>query len=101
MHFVSLRRKNMMELSVRFLDRPMSARDTAVFWIEYILKYGGDSLRSPAVALTWWQLRLLDVYGSILAAILVTLFIIKLLFSKIFCTVIYTRRSSSPLKKNN
>lgn len=53
-------------LSQRFLDRPMNALDTANYWIEYIIKYGEDSLRSPAMDLTWWQLSLIDVIGFLL-----------------------------------
>lgn len=94
-------RANMMELSTRFLDRPMEARETAVFWVEYILRHGGDSLRSPAVKLTWWQVALLDVYGSILATCLIILYFIKLLLFKIFLRILYKGRKLPPSKKNN
>lgn len=47
-----------------FHDRPMSALDTAVYWVEYVIKHGGaQHLRSPAVELSWYQYRLLDVFS--------------------------------------
>lgn len=36
--------------------------DTATYWIEYVIRHGSDSLRSPTVDLPWWQVALLDVY---------------------------------------
>ncbi|KAG7207637.1 hypothetical protein KM043_009257 [Ampulex compressa] len=64
--------------SARFKDRPMRPIDTAIFWIEYVVRNGQDCLRSPAVELTWWQLNLLDVYAFlatcvVLGALLLTL----------------------------
>jgi len=53
-------------MSKKFNDRPMSALDTACYWIEYIMRNGGDILRSPAVDLYWWEVALIDVYGLIL-----------------------------------
>ncbi|XP_033229036.1 UDP-glucuronosyltransferase 1-5-like [Belonocnema kinseyi] len=49
-----------------FRDRPMSPMDTANFWVQYIMRNGEDSLKSPAVNLYWWEVALLDVYGFIL-----------------------------------
>ncbi|VVC24237.1 UDP-glucuronosyl/UDP-glucosyltransferase [Cinara cedri] len=58
-------RESMKKVSKKFRDRPISAMDTACYWIEYIIRNGGDALRSPAVDLSWWQVALLDVYGTI------------------------------------
>ncbi|XP_033210444.1 2-hydroxyacylsphingosine 1-beta-galactosyltransferase-like isoform X2 [Belonocnema kinseyi] len=44
-----------------FRDRPMSPLKTAIFWIEYVIRNGPDSLKSPALNLFWWQQELLDV----------------------------------------
>ncbi|EFN60313.1 UDP-glucuronosyltransferase 2B15 [Camponotus floridanus] len=56
-----------------FLDRPLNALDTAIYWIEYVIKYGSNVLRSPAMDLTWWELSLLDVFAFLLfcAAIII------------------------------
>lgn len=71
-------RKAIKELSKKFLDRPMSSADTAIYWIEYIIKYGSTVLRSPAMDLTWWQIELLDVCGFLLIAALVVLYFLTL-----------------------
>ncbi|XP_058804713.1 UDP-glycosyltransferase UGT5-like isoform X1 [Phymastichus coffea] len=65
-------KKNAKIYSNLFKDRPMNATDTASFWIEYIIRNGPNVLRSPALELEWWQLHLLDVYGFILASIVLT-----------------------------
>ncbi|XP_033228018.1 UDP-glucuronosyltransferase 2B31-like [Belonocnema kinseyi] len=69
-----------------FRDRPMSPMDTATFWVEYVMRNGGDSLRSPAVNLYWWEVALLDVYGFIL------LNCIALIYLVIFTTKVVVRR---------
>lgn len=56
----------MRRISQIFRDRPLSALDTAIFWVEYVVRNGKNSLRSPALDLTWWQINLLDVYAVIL-----------------------------------
>ncbi|XP_046736278.1 UDP-glucosyltransferase 2-like [Diprion similis] len=94
-------KQNMMMLSERFLDRPMNARETTIYWIEYILKHGGDALRSPAVKLTWWQVTLLDVYGSVLAALFVLFYTAKLILSAICRRFLYRNRTTPPTKKRN
>ncbi|XP_076167851.1 UDP-glucosyltransferase 2 isoform X2 [Ptiloglossa arizonensis] len=70
------------EVSARFLDRPQSATDTAVYWIEYIIRHGANALRSPAMNLKWWQVELFDVYAFLLlvALVSVTLLIVALQF---------------------
>ncbi|XP_057333523.1 UDP-glycosyltransferase UGT5-like [Microplitis mediator] len=67
--------------SARFLDRPMSAVDTAVYWIEYAVRNGPDALRSPIVDMPWWQVALLDVYLLIfISLIIITCLIISILY---------------------
>ncbi|XP_016660394.1 UDP-glucuronosyltransferase 2B20 isoform X2 [Acyrthosiphon pisum] len=74
------------KMSKKFNDRPMSPMDTACYWIEYIMRNGGDTLRSPAVNLYWWEVALIDVYELIFIPFifLIVLFIytIAISFSK-------------------
>lgn len=49
-----------------FRDQPISPEKKAVFWVEYVVRYGGDILKSPALEFSWVQLQLLDIYGFIL-----------------------------------
>ncbi|XP_076648061.1 uncharacterized protein LOC143356343 [Halictus rubicundus] len=59
-------RETAKKMSAKFLDRPLSALDTAIYWIEYIIRNGGDALRSPAMDMAWYQVQLLDVYLFVL-----------------------------------
>lgn len=64
-------------MSSIFHDRSMSAMDTAVYWVEYVIRNkGAHHLRSAAVDLTWNQYYLLDV---------ITFLIIVLLFFVCIC----------------
>ncbi|XP_017754843.1 PREDICTED: UDP-glucuronosyltransferase 2B1-like [Eufriesea mexicana] len=85
------------KLSRRFLDRPLSAEETAVYWVEYIARHGANVLRSPAMDLTWWQLYLVDVYVFLLVAALAVTYLIATLVQFVFY-VAYTG-STVPRKK--
>ncbi|XP_025262697.1 UDP-glucuronosyltransferase 1-3-like [Camponotus floridanus] len=74
--------KNVQRLSKLFVDRPMSALNTSIFWIEYIGKHG-NVLQSPAIDLYWWQLNLLDVYAFIVAVIIIALCIVLFVLRKL------------------
>lgn len=55
-------RQNTARISRIFRDRPQHPLDTAIYWVEYVLKFNGARhLRSPAHGLTWYQYLLLDV----------------------------------------
>lgn len=92
-------RQNARKLSQRFLDRPMSSIDTANYWIEYIIKYGNDALRSPAMDMPWWQLSLIDVIGFLLlcavAVITAVVFLVRFTLK-----VINHHNSLGPKKTN-
>lgn len=56
------------EISRRFLDRPVSALDTAMFWIEYVIRHkGAEFIKNPAARLSWIEYNMLDVYAFVLA----------------------------------
>lgn len=45
-----------------FKDRPMTPLDTALYWIEYVIRHNGaPHLKSVATELYWYQYYLLDV----------------------------------------
>ncbi|KAL2748506.1 UDP-glucosyltransferase 2-like [Vespula maculifrons] len=68
---------NVKKLSQLFVDRPQTAMDTATYWVEYVIKHG-NILQSPAIHVPWWQKSLLDIYGALLLAIIITLYLIIL-----------------------
>lgn len=74
-------KSNMQKLSELFKDRPMTALDTAVYWVEYVARHG-YILQSSAVHLNVFQQNLLDVYGFMLLCVVTVLYLVILLIRK-------------------
>lgn len=70
--------------SFEFRDRPIPPLDEGVYWIEYLLRHGPDSLKTAATNLTWYQYLLLDVILAIIISIVFTVFIVCKLFKLLF-----------------
>lgn len=52
----------------------MGARETALFWIDYVIRHkGAPHLRASGLDLKWYQFYLLDVVALCLAALLLML----------------------------
>ncbi|XP_014220312.2 UDP-glucuronosyltransferase 1-3-like [Trichogramma pretiosum] len=80
-----------------FRDAPLSPLNTAIYWVEYIVKHGKYSLRPPIVDLPWWQASLLDVY-AFLAAIFILLLVIFYKLVAILIKLIFNLQKSKPRK---
>ena len=70
-----------------YKDRPMSALDTAVYWVEYVIRYNGAKhMQSQAVYLNFFQYHSLDVIGFIVMCLYIVfkifIWFVKLLFRK-------------------
>ncbi|XP_020804450.1 LOW QUALITY PROTEIN: UDP-glucuronosyltransferase 2B15-like [Drosophila serrata] len=64
-------RNNMRQASRVFRDRPLSAMDTAMYWINYVIEHrGAPHMVSAGVHLPWYQFYLLDIIGLTLVLIL-------------------------------
>lgn len=62
----------------------MSALDTAVYWVEYVIRHGGaHHLRTAAVDLTWYQYYLLDVIALFMSVIVSFVFIFYFITKRI------------------
>lgn len=71
--------ENIKKRSRLFHDRPMSPMDTAIYWIEYIIRHNGAShLRVVGKDLPWYQYLMLDVIGFLL---IVLWLIVQLIYS--------------------
>lgn len=82
----------MKRVSVVFKDRPMSPMNTAVYWIEYVIRHkGAPELRSAATGLPLYQYLLLDVISVILVFLFAALFILARIFT-IFLRIITSNR---------
>ncbi|CAH0545937.1 unnamed protein product [Brassicogethes aeneus] len=59
--------KNVKSRQAILLDQPMTPMETAIYWIEHVIKYkGAEHLKSPALRLMWYERDMLDVYFYIL-----------------------------------
>ena len=73
--------------------------DTAIYWIEYVIRNGGKPLRSLAADLYWWQNELLDVYAFLLFCLILVFFII-LIALKIAVKLIFRKNLKIQLKRD-
>lgn len=71
--------------SKQFRDRPLPALETAVWWVEYVLRHRNTShLGSMMRSCTWYEKRLLDVWISIFLAVNMILVLTCWIFGKFF-----------------
>jgi len=60
------------------LDTPLHPRDSAVWWLEYLLRHPGNpGMESPVHSLNWVQYYLLDVIFVLVALLVLVLFLFK------------------------
>ena len=77
-----------------YRDRPMSALDTAVYWVEYVIRHNGARhMQSQAVHMNFFQYYGLDVVGLIVAVMYIVFKIIKYLCLFLFCTKFNKRKN--------
>lgn len=73
-------------ISELYRDRPQNARDTAVYWVEYVIRHrGAPHLRYPGADQNLLQSSSLDVIAFIFAVLYLTYKVSKVVFCKIFC----------------
>lgn len=53
----------------------MSGKERAAFWVDHVIKYGGDYLRSPATELSFIQFYMIDVIAFLLTVLCIVLLI--------------------------
>lgn len=71
-------RENMRCLSALHRDKPMHPLDTALFWIEFVMRHNGAShLRTESFRMPWYSYHSVDVGGFVLAvALVMTVFVV-------------------------
>ncbi|XP_055920769.1 UDP-glycosyltransferase UGT5-like [Eupeodes corollae] len=82
--------QNVRKFSQLYRDRPMSPRQTAMFWIEYVLRHkGAYHMQSPAIHLNVFQYLSLDVIGFLLLVAFIVFKVVavsaKFVFRKVCC----------------
>uniref|UniRef100_A0A4W3GPN4 UDP-glucuronosyltransferase n=1 Tax=Callorhinchus milii TaxID=7868 RepID=A0A4W3GPN4_CALMI len=87
-------KENAIRLSSIQHDQPMTPLDTAVFWIEFVMRHkGAKHLRPASHSLTWYQYHSLDVIAFLCFCLAVALYI------PIKCCMYCFRRCRSKLKR--
>lgn len=75
-------KKNAVDLSRRYHDRPLSPQDTVAYWTQYVLEHdGAHHLKSHAVNTKWYQYFLLDLIVLIIMTLGSLLYIAHYLIS--------------------
>ncbi|KAF7706528.1 UDP glucuronosyltransferase 5 family, polypeptide G1 [Silurus meridionalis] len=78
-------RSNIQKLSKLHRDQPLSPLDSAIFWIEYVIRHkGAQHLLSEGNRLPWYSYHNLDVLGFLLVIIL-TVICVPVYFVKCMC----------------
>ncbi|XP_044313834.1 UDP-glucosyltransferase 2-like [Drosophila rhopaloa] len=69
------------KFSALYRDRPQTARQSVVFWTEYVLRHhGAPHLQSPAVHMTFIELHNLDIYALFVAILVLLALLIRLVW---------------------
>ncbi|CAI6364338.1 unnamed protein product [Macrosiphum euphorbiae] len=87
--------ENVKRMSSIFHDRPMSALNTAVYWVEYVIRNkGAHHLRSAAVDLTWYQYYLLDVIAFLIIILMFFICIFYFITKRIMRFNMFTKQKT-------
>lgn len=57
----------------------MKPMDTAVYWVEYVIRNGGEQFKSDALEQHWYQRVMLDVLFAFALGLISLLYITKIL----------------------
>lgn len=83
-------KSNMLRLSLIHHDQPATPLDTAVFWVEFVMRHGGARhLRVASHDLNWFQYHSLDVVGVLLVTVMT---FVALCWSAVRCLLRRCRR---------
>ncbi|XP_071495675.1 UDP-glucuronosyltransferase 1A9-like [Diadema antillarum] len=85
-------KENAMRASAILRDQLASPLDTAVFWIEHVVKFGGDHLRLRAAEMGFVQLHSLDVI-VLLVVVAVALSYLSYILLATCCRMLCKRKS--------
>lgn len=92
--------ENVKQISRLYRDRPLSALDTAVYWVEYVLRHNGARhLKSEAVDLNFIQKNSLDVIACLVIAIVLLWKLLKFVFLIVW-RLCCSKSKTKKVKKN-
>ena len=68
-------RKNIQHASKVMRSRPMNARQLGGYWVDHVIKYGSEHMRSSSYDMPLYQYLLLDVLAFLLLCLFFLIFI--------------------------
>ncbi|XP_046745421.1 UDP-glucosyltransferase 2-like [Diprion similis] len=92
---------NSMRTARLFKDRPLSPLDEAIFWVEYVIRNGGEPLKSSGRHLNWFQYYLLDVFLFLLNVAAIVLAIAYMIVRKTLSAIVGTKSHKISNKKKS
>ncbi|CAD7087501.1 unnamed protein product [Hermetia illucens] len=79
-------RENIQRFSRLYRDRPMSIRDTAAYWLEYVIRHRGSKhMQSPAVHMSAFAYYGLDVIAFLLLIVYIVFKILSICCCSLIC----------------
>ncbi|KAM7405258.1 hypothetical protein PAMP_012533 [Pampus punctatissimus] len=92
-------KKNMLKLSQLHHDKPIKPIDSAIFWIEYVMRHKGAAhLRTESYKLPWYAYHCLDVIAVIVAFCLLIMALIWVSCKRLKKHLMRTKKSKSKSK---
>ncbi|KAH8383515.1 hypothetical protein KR009_009066 [Drosophila setifemur] len=87
------------KFSSLYRDRPVSARDSVIYWTEYVIRHHGAAhLQSPLVHMGFIAAHNLDIY-VLLAVLLVGLILLSLAVIKLICRKFFLKNKKGKKEK--
>ena len=72
-------KKNIDHRSAILADQPMTGAETAAYWIEHVIKFGGGHLKSHALDMAWYEFYMFDIL-ALIALVLLVVAILSVIF---------------------
>ncbi len=91
---------NARRMAMLVQDRPKRAEHDIVFWVEHVIRFGGQHLRSAGQDLSLYQFFMLDILAFVLLVLLSALFIIRATCVYLRNVLLCTRVSKTKVKLN-
>lgn len=90
------------KFSKLYRDRPLSARQNALYWTEYVLRHkGAPHLQSPSVHMSFIAYHNLDVYAVLATVLFLILLINVLIIRLIYRKFVSKAKTQKPKKKQH
>lgn len=93
-------RETIGKFSSLYRDRPLTARESVVYWTEYVLRHqGAYHMQSPLIHMDFVARNNVDVYGAVFSLLIIFCLLLFIIFQWIFRKVLGVVRGQNYQKK--